>query len=122
MNGIHLFQNSSNFDTFGPGRIIFEQGQSGDLMYIVKEGEVEIRTDNKSVGKVSAGEMLGEMVLITGEVRSATAIAKTECKLVAINKDRFNFLLQNTLYFANSIMQIMAFRLRHMNKKSSELA
>jgi CRP/FNR family cyclic AMP-dependent transcriptional regulator len=43
-----------------------------------------------------AGGIVGEMALISASARSATAIAKTECKLVTVDEKRFTFLVQQT--------------------------
>jgi CRP-like cAMP-binding protein len=56
--------------------------------------------------------MFGEMALIDREPRSATAVAETDCELVVIDKRRFWFLVQETPYFAEIVMRVMADRLR----------
>jgi len=64
------------------GSTIFEIGQPRDLMFIFQEGEVEIWIGNKVLETVSVDGFFGEMALIDSGTRSATAIAKTDCKLV----------------------------------------
>jgi CRP-like cAMP-binding protein len=64
---------------------------------------------------VGPGGILGEMALIENRDRSGAAIARTECKVVAIDEKRFQFLVQETPFFAIQVMRIMARRLRHMN-------
>ena len=56
--------------------------------------------------------MFGEMALVDSEPRSAEAVARTDCKLVPINKKRFAFLVTETPFFALEVMQVMANRLR----------
>jgi CRP-like cAMP-binding protein len=63
------------------------------------------------------GEPFGEMALIDQTPRTATAIAKTPCKLAVIPEKRFLFMVQTTPHFALQIMKVMADRLRKMNKK-----
>jgi CRP-like cAMP-binding protein len=101
------------------GNIIFSEGDPGDEMYSVVEGEVEIRVSGNRVHVVKVGEVFGEMAMIDKKPRSASAVALTDCKLVVINERRFNFLLQQTPLFVTQIMKVMADRLRYMNKEGS---
>ena len=84
-------------------------------MYTVIEGEVEIIINDTVIETVEPGGILGELALIDNKPRSATAIAKTNCKLVPIDEKRFTFLIQQTPYFSIQVMRIMADRLRSMN-------
>jgi CRP-like cAMP-binding protein len=73
-------------------------------------------------GKVidSAGpdSIFGEMALIDQSPRSATAIARTPCKVVPVDQKRFTFMVQQTPFFSIQVMRIMANRLRHrMNEQ-----
>ena len=99
------------------GSIIFSEGDPGEVMYAVVEGDVEIRVNGAAVNIVKEGEVFGEMAMIDKKPRSASAIASSDCKLVVINEQRFNFLLQQTPIFVTQIMKVMADRLRYMNKE-----
>jgi CRP-like cAMP-binding protein len=69
--------------SFSPGELIFHQGDPGVGMYIVAEGEVEIRSepDEKVLTTLGAGAFFGEVSLLNEVPRSATARAKTACVL-----------------------------------------
>jgi CRP/FNR family transcriptional regulator, cyclic AMP receptor protein len=95
---ISFFRNATDFESFSAGQIIFQEGQPGEVMYAVTEGEVDIIVHN-----------------IDTQPRSATAIAKTDCKLVPISEKRFTFLVQQTPNFALQVMRVLAYRLRHMD-------
>jgi CRP-like cAMP-binding protein len=69
------------------------------------------------VETVGEGGIIGEMGLIDRGPRSATAIAKTDCKLVPLNEQRFTFMVQETPNFALQVMRIMADRLRRMDAR-----
>jgi CRP/FNR family cyclic AMP-dependent transcriptional regulator len=116
---IKIFENTSDFEPFSAGQVVFEEGQPGDLMYVVKEGEVEVSVRGKVVETIGTGGILGEMALIDTGPRSATATAKTDCKLVPINQRRFTFMVQQTPYFSVEVMKVMADRLRKMNQQVS---
>jgi len=55
------------------------------------------------------------MALIDESPRAANDVAKTACRLAAIDKRRFYFLIQQHLHFATHVIQVLADRLRHMN-------
>jgi len=113
---IKIFENTKDFKTFQAGETIFKEGEAGDLMYVVKHGEVEISVRGMVVETVTTGGIIGEMALIDTGPRSATASAFTDCQLVPINEQRFLFLVQQTPYFSLEVMQIMGNRLRNMNR------
>lgn len=112
---INLFRHATDFETFPAGHFVFKEGESGDLMYTVIEGEVEIIINDTVIETVEPGGILGELALIDNKPRSATAIAKSNCKLVPTDEKRFTFLIQQRPYFSIQIMRIMADRLRSMN-------
>ncbi len=112
MGTFGMFQNSEEYETYSPGHIIFQKGEPGTMMYVVKKGEVELQVENKPFTTVGSGGIVGEMALIDHAPRSLTAMAKTECQLVPIDQKRFSFLVQQSPFFALEVMKIMAERLR----------
>jgi CRP-like cAMP-binding protein len=64
---------------------------------------------------VGPGALIGEMALIDESLRTASALAKTPCRLAEIDRRRFHFLVQQTPHFATHVMKTLADRLRHMN-------
>lgn len=115
MTTIDLFKNDKNFIAIPAGEVIFQQGGVADRLYAILEGEVEIWIDGKLLDTTGAGGIVGEMALISASPRSATAIAKTDCKLVPVDEKRFAFLVQQTPYFAISVMKIMVERIRKLD-------
>jgi CRP/FNR family cyclic AMP-dependent transcriptional regulator len=113
----NIFAKNSIPVFYTAGSTIFEIGQPRDVMYIVQEGEVEIRVGNKVVETVSVVAFFGEMALIDGGMRSATAVAKTDCALVPINEKQFLFMVQETPFFALLVMRTLAARLRQVNRQ-----
>jgi CRP-like cAMP-binding protein len=100
------------------GEAIFREYDMGAEMYVVLEGEVELSFGSKGTETLGPGEPFGEMALIDQAPRTATAIAKTDCKLAVIPERRFLFLVQTTPHFALLIMKVMADRLRKMNQRA----
>ena len=116
MNTLDLFHKTTDFDEFRAGQVIFEAGKPGDTMYVIKEGEVEIKLGEQSVLSLQAGEIFGEMALIDTSARSATAVARTDCRLIPITQQRFTFLIQQTPFFSIHVMRILVNRIRKMNE------
>jgi CRP/FNR family cyclic AMP-dependent transcriptional regulator len=118
MATIDLFQaESTELVAFRTGDTVFREGDQGDLMYVVREGRVELRVKGQLVETLGPGGVLGEMALIEHAPRTATATAKTDCTLVPIPEKRFMFMVQQTPHFALQIMKVMAERLRRMDAR-----
>ena|SRR3984885_13564229 len=113
----NIFAKNAAVVSYAAGSIIFEIGQPRDLMFIVQEGEVDIKIGDKIVETVRADGFFGEMALIDGGVRSATAIAKTDCELVPINEKQFLFMVQETPFFSLTVMRTLSARLREVGRQ-----
>jgi CRP-like cAMP-binding protein len=101
---------------FAKGKTIFQEGDRGDEFFIVVRGQVEIRSGERHFETLEADGIFGEMALIDDGPRSATVIALTDVTLAPINENQFLFLVQNTPFFALSVMRVLARRLRRQNK------
>jgi NADH:quinone reductase (non-electrogenic) len=87
-----------NQEHFGPGEIVFHQGDHGDRVYLIISGDVEVireKSDGADVlAKLSAGECFGEMALLQDSPRNATIRALTEVDVVSVYREDFRMLLQ----------------------------
>ncbi|MFZ4616135.1 MAG: Crp/Fnr family transcriptional regulator [Rectinemataceae bacterium] len=108
------------------GDVIFKEGGAGDLMFILIEGEIELRkkvgkseTVLKSVSEVN--DIFGEMALIDGRPRSATAIAVKTSKFMAIDGTTFEKLILTNGKFALKIIKMLSDRIRNSNATIGEL-
>ena len=110
---LNLFRDSDRAVTYEPGHVIFSEGDPGNEMYVVIEGEAEVRIHDKVVETAGPGGIVGELSIIDDTPRSATFVAKTACKVVPIDKRQFNYMTQETPFFAITVMRVMADRLRH---------
>ena len=115
MNPADLFRQDSDVAQLGPGDILFREGDTRDVAYVLLEGEVKIRLGDYVVETAKPGALIGEMALIDNSPRAANAVAKTSCRLAKIDQRRFHFLIQQTPNFATHVMKELADRIRHMN-------
>ena len=105
---------------FNVGDVIFEEGSTGRDLYVVLDGQVEIAKvsgSNKTViVTLGKGEFFGEMAVIDGSTRSATAIAAASgTRVMRINHARFVYLVSQQPAFALMIMDALSKRLRASN-------
>lgn len=108
---------------FKSGNYIFEQGEIADKLYIIAEGQVEVRYrasngDDVSVLFLGNGQVVGEMTLVDEGRRSATVIASTEDAVVYSipNKTLGALCAENTAIgyvIMRNIAQDLSFKLRH---------
>ncbi len=101
---------------FSAGEIIFSEGDEANEVYVIVEGKVEFLYKGEPVGMDEEGGIVGEMALINETVRSATAIAKTDCTLDTIDREQFLSLIQQSPGFALHVMRVMADRIRLINE------
>lgn len=107
-------------NAFGVDDVIFEEGSTGRELFVVLDGEVEIAKVNgaskTTIVKLGKGEFFGEMAVIDGSARSATAIAAApDTKVMRINHARFVYLVSQQPAFALMVMDALSKRLRASN-------
>jgi CRP/FNR family cyclic AMP-dependent transcriptional regulator len=115
MNPAELFRQETDALQLAPGDSLFREGEKGEKMYVLLEGEMEILLGDFVLEMVGKGALIGEMALIDDNPRTASVVAKTSCRLAEIDRRRFHFLVQQTPHFATHVMKTLADRLRHMN-------
>jgi CRP/FNR family transcriptional regulator, cyclic AMP receptor protein len=115
---LNLFRSKTGTE-YKAGQTIIETGTTGQSMFVVVEGEVEVRVGDKRIDVVGPGSIFGEMALIDDTPRSATVIAETDCRLVEVDRKRFEFMVSETPFFALAVMRVMADRLRKANTKAA---
>jgi CRP/FNR family transcriptional regulator, cyclic AMP receptor protein len=116
MTEINIFRHSPDARDLGAGDVLFEQGDAGDAMFAVVEGRVELSREGHVIEDVGPGGILGEMALIDPAPRTATAIARTPARVVAVDEKHFTYLVQEHPTFAMQVLRVMAERLRRTNE------
>jgi CRP/FNR family transcriptional regulator, cyclic AMP receptor protein len=115
MAEIRIFDSARDKLVAAPGQVIFEQGEPGDAMYAVIDGEVDVMLGDVVVETVGPGGILGEVALVDPGPRSASAVARGESRLARVDQREFVFLVQEHPTFALQVMQVLAERIRHAN-------
>lgn len=98
------------------GQKLFDEGEPGHQMYIVRSGTLELRLGQRVLEVVGPGGVVGEMSLIDPAPRSATAVAGPSCSVVAIDEATFHTLVKAVPSLALEVMGVMARRLRKGNQ------
>jgi CRP-like cAMP-binding protein len=101
--------------TYKAGDVIFSQGDAAEELFVIQSGHVEIRLGTRLLDALPERSIFGEMALIDGAPRSATAIAVTDVKLVPVGEKQFLLMVSRTPYFALNVMRALARRLRATN-------
>ncbi len=102
--------------TYYKGEKLFSQGDVGDALYLVDTGLIGIKVNDNEVAKLGKNACIGEMALIDGEQRSASAVALEESKLYYISAFEFNYLLSTQPSIAISLLKTLSSRIREINK------
>lgn len=107
-----LFSNNPEFIDVPAGMVLFSEGDPGGAMYVLVSGTAQVSVQNRVVETLSTGSIIGEMGLVSPAPRSATVRATADARFVEIDESRFQFLVQQTPFFATQVMRVMAERLR----------
>ena len=110
---------------FSENEVIFEQGEAGDALYIVLQGRVRIATtDSFGRERVLAfygpGEFFGDMAVLTGAPRSATASASTDVRLLQLRKEEFDLLVSTNVSMMRGMMRVMVERQAALNTRLTQ--
>lgn len=100
---------------FKAGEVIFSQGDAASELFVIQSGKVDVMLGNRLLASLSDHDIFGEMALIDTAPRSATAVAKTDVRLVPVGEKQFLFLVGRTPHFALNVMRALARRLRVTN-------
>lgn len=115
---------------FRSGEEIVRQGEAGDSVYVILDGRVEVLAHIEHHGVLAesvvswlvAGDALGELSLLDGQPRSATCLAMTDTTCLCLNRDEFLAAVQRHWTLAHALLEVVADRLRHADRRLAEHA
>jgi len=106
--------------TVKPGTVLCREGAPGNALFLIVEGDADIFKGPQLMAQLGAGEMFGEMALLTGEERSATVIARTPMELYELDKGDFDAMLSHAPQLASGLSRILARRLRETTQVTAK--
>jgi CRP/FNR family cyclic AMP-dependent transcriptional regulator len=112
---------------FAQGAEIFREGSEGNALYVILGGSVRVAVSSSSGGEVilsvlREGDCLGELALIDGRPRSATAIAQQRVTMLMVTRDAFRSWLGENPQVALPLLETLAGRLRATNESLADIA
>ena len=96
-----------------PGDVLTEHGAAGDEFFIVDSGEIEIRQDGRELRRLGPGDYLGEIALVFGGTRTATAVAAAPSHLFVLHKDAFDRMVKSQPRIEDKILATVSERMRY---------
>lgn len=100
------------------GETIFHQGESGDALYLIDEGNIKIIANGREgadeqapLAELGPGQSFGEMALLTGEPRTASAVAVNNSSLLKIDKVHFDELVDRSPRLRRAVEELNSQRL-----------
>jgi len=88
---------------FPENHVIFKEGDSGDVMYVIKRGKVQVIRDNAILAELEDNAFFGEMALVSDEPRNATIKTVTDVEALVLKKDDFKKLLETNPNIASIV-------------------
>jgi CRP-like cAMP-binding protein len=121
--------NQALFDRFGKafpaGHVLFKEGETGKEMYVIQSGKVRIsktvRSVDKTLVEIGAGEFFGEMSILNDKPRSATATVMEESKLLVIDPKTFEAMVRGNAEIAIRIIKMLSKRLDEADRQIENL-
>ena len=107
-----FFKSAGSPESIPQGKIIFVENDRQKRMYLLLKGEVDLVSRGKKIGAVKAAEIFGELAVIDHQPRSASAVAASDCRVIALDEQQFTHALRLQPAFALMLMSTMIHRLR----------
>jgi CRP/FNR family cyclic AMP-dependent transcriptional regulator len=113
--------------TFAPDTVLFQEGDKGEVLYILKEGivklfKIDLEGHEKTLAILKPPEFFGEMALLGEQGRSATALAIRESKIYLLFKDDFQRLIKDYPSISLNVANTLSQRLHGMNDEAQILS
>jgi len=112
--------------SFPKDAVVFRQGDPGREMFLIATGRIRLtiggQGHERELAVLNAGEFFGELALLSDEIRTATATAVEDTRLLAISRDVFTMMVQDDLEIVAHMLSIQGRRLSRANQPIQELS
>jgi putative ABC transport system ATP-binding protein len=88
---------------YEPGDVVIREGEQGDELFLISEGEVEVMRRDLEVARLGPAEFFGEVAVISGQPRNATVIATQPLDTYVVNKAELDEAMQHSTRFRQQI-------------------
>jgi CRP-like cAMP-binding protein len=102
------------------GTDLVREGEPGDALFLILEGEAVVRREGHDVGRVGPGSHFGELAILDGAPRSATVVAATDVKVAVLGIRMFRTLLREFPELAEQLLIGLAGELRKAQAQVQE--
>src|SRR5262245_2314189 len=104
-----------------PGSSIFREGDHGDCLFIILEGSVRIHRGPRELAVLGRLESFGEMAVLDGAPRSASATALQDTTMIKVDREQFLDLMRGSPEIVQRILRLLVARIRETNKKLTDV-
>ncbi|MCK5674146.1 MAG: cyclic nucleotide-binding domain-containing protein, partial [Spirochaetales bacterium] len=127
-NELELLYSHMNTEEYRKGETLFNEGDSGEIMYIVLAGSVSISVNTPDgkvleIAEITAGNFFGEMSIFDSAVRSATCAPKCDTEVLSLKtEDFYNFIKNNPIAGSNIMHRMLKITTLRLNNTGAFLS
>ncbi|MGZ6345319.1 MAG: Crp/Fnr family transcriptional regulator [Candidatus Limnocylindrales bacterium] len=101
------------------GKALTREGDVGHEFFVIVEGRVRVEREGQVLNTLGPGDFLGEIALVDGGPRTATAVTESNARLLVLAHREFSSLLSQYPSIQVEVLQALAHRVRHLDRESA---
>ncbi len=101
------------------GMALTHEGRHEGYFFIIVSGTVRIERGERTINTIGPGDFLGEIALLDGGPRTATATTESPCRLLSMTHERFHVLLDTSPPVRTAVLEAVGLRLRALDAESA---
>jgi len=101
------------------GAVLTHEGRHEGYFFIIVSGSVRIERGGKAINTLGDGDFLGEIALVDGGPRTATAVAESDCRLLVMTYQQFRLLLDSSPEVRTAVLEEVGRRLRMLDAEAA---